>query len=1146
MDTGIILGISLDDKHFNEKLDSNAKKLAGMGDVSEEASKKISDAIKNQSDSIGNLVKKANEELKQQKDIIADIETDIKSMEQRLKGMPASQAQQEITKDLIYAKRALKEEKAYLKEKEEALKQINAEHKRGHSLQDQTAKKAVTLMTKVREVREELIRLEDAGKQNTEEYQKLTQEFGKLSTQMRDVQQRARVLADEHKNLKAFTQGIQGITGAMSVAQGAMGLLGTKNENLGKVMLRVQSLMAITIGLQQVQNLLYKESHFNIVILDRATKSFATTLRISQVAAKGLLITMTGGLIIAISALVSWLEKLNIKKKETAKLAEELAERELQAYQSMVEQASKSYAEILILQEKYAKIDSLEAKEKFLKKHARSYRELGVEVKTVADQENLLIHNTDAYIQSVIAMAKADAYRARIAEETAKLIEIEQRPLLYVKEPVAMIYGREDDEAVQRNIKRKKEAEDRRQFELRHQQKVVQDLIQAMIETDEDAEELRTRYNIKSIQESETKKQKARKEQADRTLAIIKKLTDEVTRGEVDAMQKGYEKTLAYNKYNLDRELAQLRENKQAIKDERDLSIEEQELFNERERQLNEKYITDNQRAFDELIRGVETYQQKREAIENEHVGKIDKLREHGLIENIAVVEEQMAGELKKLDDAYAVKQFEYEQAMKMIADAQLETLKKELSYYLSIIERSQTDEERAVYGKIIEELKKRIDELKKRIDELDSKEDKKVKDSTIKNLNELRKNINLVIASFENTEDSVKSALTAIVKGFGGVITILEGIDKLSGEVGKSLSLVEKSSVILAIAGAGMQLYNAIADIFRSKSQKQEESLQRQLEYQKAINDALREQNMLIADANNLYFGQDVMQALSNYRDLVKETKKEFEDFLLRQEARGGLVSSYFYNWETGELDLEVLRYEIWRLKELGKDSQAEMLETVIEMFEGLEEVQGRFNDLIRSIVGSLRDDLMKALVDAWKAGADASEEYGKIVGKMLDNLLKELVYTKFFAEIFTELEEEIGSIFTKGNLTSEEQAMALADAMQAFGYAFENASAQGEIFYNSMRDYMNQLGFEIDAPGREAQARGIQSISQESADRIDGALTALLGTNIKSEKYLETINNNSALLVTDVRAIRINTDKLDSIAYNINQMVTNGVTLK
>lgn len=49
------------------------------------------------------------------------------------------------------------------------------------------------------------------------------------------------------------------------MATGIMGAFASENENLVKIQTRVQSVLAITMGLQQVMNALNKDSAFRLV-----------------------------------------------------------------------------------------------------------------------------------------------------------------------------------------------------------------------------------------------------------------------------------------------------------------------------------------------------------------------------------------------------------------------------------------------------------------------------------------------------------------------------------------------------------------------------------------------------------------------------------------------------------------------------------------------------------------------------------------------------------------------------------------------------------------------------------------------------------------------------------------------------------------
>ena len=59
-----------------------------------------------------------------------------------------------------------------------------------------------------------------------------------------------------------------GLAGGFSAVTGAISLFANENENLQKVMTKVQSVMAITIGLQQVSQTLNKDSAFQLVTIN--------------------------------------------------------------------------------------------------------------------------------------------------------------------------------------------------------------------------------------------------------------------------------------------------------------------------------------------------------------------------------------------------------------------------------------------------------------------------------------------------------------------------------------------------------------------------------------------------------------------------------------------------------------------------------------------------------------------------------------------------------------------------------------------------------------------------------------------------------------------------------------------------------------
>lgn len=133
---------------------------------------------------------------------------------------------------------------------------------------EESAKSQTSLRQRLREVKLELVELEAAGQRGTAEYRALQEEAAALTDAWDDAQAQANILANDQRGMQGIISGLTGVSGAFTAAQGAVSLFAGENEHLQAIMLKVQSLMAITMGLQQVQATLNKDSAFSLVTLN--------------------------------------------------------------------------------------------------------------------------------------------------------------------------------------------------------------------------------------------------------------------------------------------------------------------------------------------------------------------------------------------------------------------------------------------------------------------------------------------------------------------------------------------------------------------------------------------------------------------------------------------------------------------------------------------------------------------------------------------------------------------------------------------------------------------------------------------------------------------------------------------------------------
>lgn len=302
---------------------------------------------------------------------------------------------------------------------------------------EQNAKAKGMLRTQVMNLKNSLAEMEQAGKRDTDEFRAMQAELGRLADAMADANTQAKIMSDDYQNMNTVLEVMGGISGAFSAAQGAVGLFAGENENLQKIMVKVQSLMAITIGLQQVAKTLNKDSYTQLVLVRKAKElltvaetKFATALGISNVAAKALMATLTLGLSVAITAAIALISKFISKNREAKKAQEEFNNK-------VVEAAAEPVTAIIELSNAWNRLgNDMAAKNKFIEDNKDRFEDLGFSIKTVKEAEDLLVANKSKFIEACLERAKALAVQELAVEKYKEVLkaqqELEATPKAYV------------------------------------------------------------------------------------------------------------------------------------------------------------------------------------------------------------------------------------------------------------------------------------------------------------------------------------------------------------------------------------------------------------------------------------------------------------------------------------------------------------------------------------------------------------------------------------------------------------------------------------------------------------------------------------------------------------------------------------------
>ncbi|WP_455994809.1 hypothetical protein [Porphyromonas endodontalis] len=383
---------------------------------------------------------------------------------------------QSIQGEIAVRKRLLQEAQSA----SSALENLTEKQEKEEQATQETTRANVSLRTQIRNLKEEMANLVANGiDEQSDAYKRLVNELGRLQDIQGDISAQGKILANDQSSFQGMLSGLSGLTGAFSAASGAAALFGQENEELQRVMAKVQAIMAITMGMQQVSQALNKDSAFQLVTLNKlktwwakitraaagaevaeaaakravATSSAqATTAESADTAAKGLNTVAAGGataanltlagairavglaiksipvfgwILAGISALITagtlLYRKFTSERKAMQKANEEFSK-------SVIESSYKTIGAMENLSLQWSKLGSdMKAKEKFIKDNKKAFDDLGISIKNVHDAENLLIQNKENFINAQIAKARASVWLEKSMDEVKDIMELEEQ-----------------------------------------------------------------------------------------------------------------------------------------------------------------------------------------------------------------------------------------------------------------------------------------------------------------------------------------------------------------------------------------------------------------------------------------------------------------------------------------------------------------------------------------------------------------------------------------------------------------------------------------------------------------------------------------------------------------------------------------------
>ena len=292
----------------------------------------------------------------------------------------------------------------------------------------------------------------------------MTAKAAEMKDALGDASQAIRLMSSDTAKLDATIEGFQVLAGAAGVVTGVMGTLGTENERLQQAMLKVQSVISVMNGVQQIANALNKDSilmlrlkalqqEINNALTATSTsetaKNTASTIvntaagvannnatkkgtiaqkawNVTKAISKALIGDFTGLLIVGAGTLLTYALATGTSTEETDKQAEatkKAKEATDEFAKAVANGSSKQIAQIETLTTQYSSLHTEVERNDFINKHRKEIENLVGATDDLRGSWDKFVKDKDKIVAALTEIAIANAYQAQIEKVVSEYIE---------------------------------------------------------------------------------------------------------------------------------------------------------------------------------------------------------------------------------------------------------------------------------------------------------------------------------------------------------------------------------------------------------------------------------------------------------------------------------------------------------------------------------------------------------------------------------------------------------------------------------------------------------------------------------------------------------------------------------------------------
>lgn len=739
----------------------------------------------------------------------------------------------------------------------------------------------------------------------------------------------------------------------------------------------------------------------------------------------------------------------------------------------------------------------------------------------MSNEEILAGKAADAYNRlstSIIAAAKAQAARDRIVTEQSKILEYEQKladaNAKLEKETQTL---QKNSEFYQKNVRNLYGAAERQLAADVSGAKARVDALKEEIKGYEDAikqsnaisKQLQESINVSDLIVDSSKSGKGNKASIDNLKQYLNELLglqEDNEERQIELTKQGTEKQLSLIELRYKRQIEAVKKLQEELKKAQGgkLTDEQQGIFGTalsglqgmkqaETTAVQNKQLEAEKRAMQDYLAEYGDYWEKRKAIAEKYQDEIAKATTEG---QKLSLQAEMTEALAKLDDEAQKKTSVIVQLFGDMSKKSVDKMREianEAEKLLSFIEGGEYQSGNS-FGiteeqfKVLSQSPEKLDSIKNEIANVRNEADnleptftkignliKDVLNPENANLGDTLKSLQSEIGSVTQAVSTLANSFAQIGQAFGSdaLSAVAEGFNAIDNAANQALSGAISGFVLGGPIGAGIgavtgmvsSLASTFAKIHDKKNEKRIQRIQDQI-------DVLTESYDDLGRSIEKAYSKDASKLIEDQNKLLEQQK-----VLIRQQIAE----------ERDKKDSDEGRIKEW-------EQQIEDINDAIE-----ENKEAAIDAIFGEDVQSAIERLSSGLADSWEKGTKAIESAHDAVKTMMQQMVTESIKAAIQASGSMEkIRQKLQQFYADNVLTGWEQDYIynMAEQLQAeldrqFGWA--------EDLFKDKTD-----------TSQEASSRGFETMSQDTADELNGRFTALYESNLRIENQISIGNVN------------------------------------